>query len=202
MTRRRPPSEPEQPGCGALPVECPASALCEARRSAGWSFRHNAVPGTSRCGAAAASSASQTPTARGQPPPTPPREAKQRSLPPAWPHTTGTAPASCTKMRAGTPRDTRHTAPGRSRSHRGRSQGTAGPARRRSPARTLTAVRASLRGESLFCFRPSRRLLSMFYLRGPDSSFKNRWKTKSGLVAIRNPDSPRGSLPRHRGGRP
>jgi hypothetical protein len=51
MTRRRPPSEPEQLECGALPVECPASALCEARRSAGWSFRHNAVPGSSRCGA-------------------------------------------------------------------------------------------------------------------------------------------------------
>jgi len=71
MTRRRPPSEPGQPGCGALPVECPASALCKARRCAGWSFRHNVVPSTSRCGAptaAAINSRTVSQAARASPP--------------------------------------------------------------------------------------------------------------------------------------
>ena len=31
-----------------LPVECPVSQLCWARRGAGWSMRHNCAPGTSR----------------------------------------------------------------------------------------------------------------------------------------------------------
>ena len=47
---RRPPSEPEQPYRNALPVECPVAPLCGTLRVAGWSCRHNGVPGTSRWG--------------------------------------------------------------------------------------------------------------------------------------------------------
>ncbi len=83
------------------------------------------------------------PTARGRPPQTPPREARPPWPPPAWPHTTGTAPASCTNTRAGTRLDTPGTAPGRSRSHRGRNPGTVVPARRRSRARTRTGARSA-----------------------------------------------------------
>jgi len=51
LTRRRPPSEPGEPTRNALPVECPVAQLCDTHCVAGWSFRHNRVPGTSRCGA-------------------------------------------------------------------------------------------------------------------------------------------------------
>jgi len=47
LARRRPPSELEQPNRIALPVECPVAQLCGMQRGAGWSYRHNCVPGTS-----------------------------------------------------------------------------------------------------------------------------------------------------------
>jgi len=103
---------------------------------------HQAAPGGARS-TAAASSASRTPTARARPPPTPPRGAGPPWPPRAWPHTTGTAHASCMKTRAGTPRDSRDTAPWRSRSQTGRNPNTAAPARRRSRARTRSGVRSA-----------------------------------------------------------
>jgi hypothetical protein len=60
LARRRPLSELGQPNQIVLPVECPVAQLCGALRGAGWSYRHNCVPGTSRwrvfsaCPAAAA----------------------------------------------------------------------------------------------------------------------------------------------------
>ena len=65
------------------------------------------------------------PTARARSPPKRPRGAGPRWPPRAWPHTKGTAHASCTKRRAGTRRDTPGTARGRSRSQIARSPGTA-----------------------------------------------------------------------------
>ncbi len=65
------------------------------------------------------------------------------SPPTAWPRTKGIAPGSCTRTRAGTPRRTRGTGCGRSRFHRGRSPGSAAPARRRSRAKSRTSARSA-----------------------------------------------------------